>query len=59
MLFFERLTRLLFALLFGWVLVLLAAETRWRRSRRRREDALERAFAARPSLRPTVAVPHR
>jgi hypothetical protein len=50
----ERVTRILFALLFGWVLVLLAFETRWRRHRRIRRTRLEEALAERPQLRPTV-----
>ena len=51
----EKVTRVLFGALFGWVIVMLAVETLIRRrlaARRRAE--LEAAFQQHPQLRPTV-----
>lgn len=55
MIVIEKATKIVFAALFGWLVVLLAVETLiQRRLAARKRQALERAFLERPKLRPTV-----
>ncbi|MDX2060153.1 MAG: hypothetical protein SFV24_20260 [Gemmatimonadales bacterium] len=55
MIVIEKATKLLFAALFGWLVVALAVETLVRRRlAARRRKALEEAYLERPCLRPTV-----
>ena len=55
MIVFEKVTKIAFAVLFGWVIVLLAFESAARRRfARRRRAALEAALCQHPQLRPTT-----
>ncbi|MEZ4457240.1 MAG: hypothetical protein R2882_11945 [Gemmatimonadales bacterium] len=48
-------TRIAFGALFGWLILLLAAETAWRRYRAaQRKGEVDAALTRHPALRPTV-----